>query len=118
MIYFGSDNYGINDIEILADFLINKKDTGGNIPVKCFESWASGIPVLLSNIEDAEVSEIFKKCGSGILVDSDNVEALVNGLDDLLSKDLKELGIIGRNYVIENFDRRKQSRKLIKTILT
>lgn len=173
IIYFGSYNHGMNDIEILGDFLTHekfvskdihflsigsgdnlerlinkiagnisytsiyslpmeevaelvaaseisiiprksiKKDTGGNIPVKCFESWASGIPVLLSNIEDAEVSEIFKKCGAGILVDADNVEALVNGLDDLLYKDLKELGNMGRSYVIENFDRRKQSDKLL-----
>lgn len=178
IIYFGSYNHGMNDIEILGDFLTHekftsknihflsigsgdnlenlikkikdkisytsmlslpmeevaklvaasdisiiprkkiKKDTGGNIPVKCFESWASGVPVLLSNIEDAEVSDIFNKCGAGIRVDADNVEALVNGLDDLLNKDLKELSNMGRSYVIKNFDRRKQSRKLIETILT
>ena len=176
IIYFGSYNHGMNDIEILGDFLIHekftkknihflsigsgdnlenlikkiegkisytsilslpmeevaelvaasdisiiprkniKKDTGGNIPVKCFESWASGIPVLLSNIEDAEVSEIFKECGSGILVDTDSAELLINGLDDLLNRDLKELGYLGMNYVIDNFDRRKQSKKLVEII--
>ncbi len=173
IIYFGSYNHGMNDIEILGDFLIDekfinkdihflsigsgdnlenliekiegkisytsiyslpmeevaelvaaseisiiprkgiKKDTGGNIPVKCFESWACGVPVLLSNIEDAEVSEIFKKCNSGVLVEANNVGALVNGLDDLFDVDLIELGKKGRDYVIENFDRKKESEKLL-----
>ncbi|PIQ10472.1 MAG: hypothetical protein COW71_02740, partial [Ignavibacteriales bacterium CG18_big_fil_WC_8_21_14_2_50_31_20] len=95
-----------------------KNDTGGNIPVKCFESWACGIPVLLSNIEDAEVSEIFKKCGAGILVEPNNVDALVNGIELLCQNDLKEIGIKGRNFVIENYDRRMQSQKLAKIITT
>lgn len=172
VVYFGSYNNGMNDIEILGEFLTNQKfidedihflsigsgdnlenlikkvkekisytsiyslpmeevaelvaasdvsiiprkniknDTGGNIPVKCFESWASGIPVLLSNIEDAEISEIINKCGAGILVDANNVNSLTSGLIELLSKDMIELGIIGRNYVIENFDRKRQSQKL------
>ena len=178
IIYFGSYNHGMNDIEILGKFLsdnrfseqnfhflsigsgdnleniINqiknkisfttikslpmeevaklvaatdisiiprkniKNDTGGNIPVKCFESWACGIPVLLSNIEDAEVSEIFKKCGAGILVEPNNVDALVNGIELLCQNDLKEIGIKGRNFVIENYDRRMQSQKLAKIITT
>jgi len=178
IIYFGSYNHGMNDIEILGEFLTHKKlasgkfhfvsigsgdnleslikkikdkitftsikslpmeevaklvaasdisiiprkniknDTGGNIPVKCFESWACGIPVLLSNIEDAEVSEIFKKCGAGILVEPNNVDALVNGIELLCQNDLKEIGIKGRNFVIENYDRRMQSQKLAKIITT
>jgi len=176
IIYFGSYNHGMNDIEILGEFLTHrkfadknihflsigsgdnlenlikkikdkvsytsiyslpmeevaelvaasdisiiprksiKKDTGGNIPVKCFESWASGIPVLLSNIEDGEVSEIFNKCGSGVLVDANNIEALISGLDDLLSKDLQDLGTMGVDFVVEHFDRRKQSEKLVEII--
>ncbi len=104
-----------SDISIIPRKNI-KKDTGGNIPVKCFESWASGIPVLLSNIEDAEVSEIFNKCRAGVLVEPNNVDALVSGLDILLNEDIIELGFKGRQFVIENFDRRKQSEKLIELI--
>jgi glycosyltransferase involved in cell wall biosynthesis len=176
IIYFGSYNHGMNDIEILGDFLTHekflnqnihflsigsgdnlsnlikkiegiisytsinslpmeevaqlvaasdisiiprkniKKDTGGNIPVKCFESWASGIPVLLSNIVDAEVSEIFNKCEAGVIVEPNNVELLIDGLDNILQSDLKELGKKGRDYVIENFDRKQQSSKLVDII--
>ena len=176
IIYFGSYNHGMNDIEILGDFLMHeklndkklhflsigsgdnldnliqsikdsisytsilslpmeevaqlvaasdisiiprkniKKDTGGNIPVKVFESWAAGIPVLLSNIGDAEISEIFKECGSGIIVKPDNVEELVNGLTELQNKDLENFGLIGKEFVIENFDRKKQSEKILEII--
>jgi len=176
IVYFGSYNHGMNDIEILGEFLTHeklnsesfhflsigsgdnldklirkikgrisytsifslpmeevaqlvaasdisiiprkniKKDTGGNIPVKCFESWSSEVPVLLSNIEDAEVSNIFNQCKAGILVEASNVEALVDGLNSLLSEDLKELGTKGREFVINNYDRRQQSEKLIKII--
>jgi len=98
-----------SDISIIPRKNI-KNDTGGNIPVKCFESWASGVPVLLSNIEDAEVSDIFKKCGAGILVEPNNVEALVNGIELLCQNDLKEIGINGRNFVVENYDRTNQSK--------
>ena len=177
IIYFGSYNQGMNDIETLGKFLISdrfinrnihflsigsgvnlenliqmvdgkisyntiaslpmeevaklvaasdisiiprkniRNDTGGNIPVKCFESWACGIPVLLSNIEDAEVSDIFKKCESGVLVNPDSIEELVDGLEILLNSNLNEIGKKGRAFVVENFDRKKQSQKLAKIII-
>ena len=177
LIYFGSYNHGMNDIETLGKFLIDpliqnlkihflsigsgdnldnliekihgnisytsilslpmeevaklvassdasiiprkaiKKDTGGNIPVKCFESWAAGIPVLLSNINDAEISEIFMSCGAGVLVPPNDSEAFVKGLNELLKKDTSQLGLDGRNFVIKKYDRRKQSEKLLYLIL-
>lgn len=177
IIYFGSYNHGMNDIETLGKFLIDsrlqnlnlhfvsigsgnnlktllqriegkisftsilslpmeevaklvassdvsiiprkaiKKDTGGNIPVKCFESWAACIPVLLSNINDAEISEIFMSCGAGVLVPPNDSEAFVKGLNELLIKDTNQLGLSGRNFVIEKYDRNKQSEKLLKLIV-
>jgi len=176
LVYFGSYNHGMNDIETLADFLASErlkrenlfflsigqgdnlnflrnkikekinckfiealpaknvaqlvaaadisviprksivKDTGGNIPVKCFESWAAGLPVLLSNIDGAEISKIFDNCGAGIRVQPDSADALVNGLTELLSKDLSALGKKGRTFVEENFDRKKLSEKLIELL--
>ena len=176
LIYFGSYNHGMNDIDTMGKFLISEKvinnefhflsigsgdnldsliqiiegqisytsinslpmeevallvaasdisiiprksiinDTGGNIPVKCFESWAAGIPVLLSNIEDAEVAKIFNSCGAGVIVPPDNKEDLVLGLNELLTKDLKQLGLKGRQFVIEKYDRIKQSELLVDLI--
>lgn len=177
LIYFGSYNYGMNDIDVLGEFLIHEKvisnnihflsigsgdnlnnllkkidnkilftsikslemnelakllaasdisiiprknikeDTGGNIPVKCFESWAAGIPVLLSNIEDAEIAEIFDKCNAGALVKTNDVDALIDGLNEILNKDLEILKKEGREFVIENFDRKKQSLKLAELLM-
>ena len=173
MIYFGSLNYGMNDIDILTDLLIwigteredvhflcigdgdrrktmfNKisdhieytyihslsneeiagilpvcdisiiprkyieKDTGGNLPVKCFESWAAGIPVLISSIPGTEIYNIFEECKGGRIVEAGNINALRSALIELLADpDLVGLGLKGRNYTIENFDRRKQAEKL------
>jgi glycosyltransferase involved in cell wall biosynthesis len=176
IVYFGSYNHGMNDIEALGSFLSDerlvtknlhflsigagdhlpnliqridgkitytsilalpmekvaelvaasdlsiiprkniKNDTGGNIPVKCFESWAAGIPVLLSNIEDAEVTRIFTKCNAGVIVKPNNVDALISGMNEISRKDLKKLSKEGRKFVIENFDRKRQSNKLSKIV--
>lgn len=174
VIYFGSYNHGMNDIEMLGKFLCDdriieknihflsvgsgdnlqgllsniigkitytsfeslpmnevavllaasdisiiprknlKNDTGGNIPVKCFESWAAGIPVLLSNIKDAEISNIFNQCKGGILVKPNNINALVEGFENIVI--LNNTKTKTRDFVVENFDRRIQSEKLINYI--
>lgn len=172
LVYFGSYNHGMNDINMIGEFLthtsvagkdfhflsigsgdklngllekINGKvsftsflslpieqvaelvaasdisliprknivqDTGGNIPVKCFESWAAGIPVLMSNIEDTDVTRIFNDCGAGFIVHPDNLADFVDGFEKLINSDIDDLGKKGRNYVNTNFDRVEQSKKL------
>ena len=176
LVYFGSYNHGMNDIEVLGEFLVSEKvisnnihflsigsgdnlnnllkkidnkisyttiksldmnelskllaasdisviprknikeDTGGNIPVKCFESWAAGIPVLLSNIEDAEIADIFDKCNAGAIVKPNSVDALIDGMNKIFNKDIELISEEGRQFVIENFDRKKQSEKLTELI--
>ncbi|HET56261.1 MAG TPA: glycosyltransferase WbuB [Ignavibacteria bacterium] len=177
LIYFGSFNYGMNDLDILTESLkmlgditgkihfvavgngerknefitaINnalpfhsfdsmnakdiaklvaasdisliprkniQQDTGGNIPVKCFESWACGIPTVLSSICDTDVQRIFNKCGAGKLVEAGNAKQFAEAIKELVTaKNISELGTTGRQFVVENFDRKKQSQKLIKII--
>jgi len=176
VIYFGSYNHGMNDINMLGKFLRDEKvakqnihflsigsgdnlqnllkniksnitytsfeslpmeevavliaasdisiiprknlqnDTGGNIPVKCFESWAAGIPVLLSNIQDAEITNIFNRCNSGVLVEPNDIKALIDGLYRIINQDPDNIKLNARNFVIENFDRKKQSKKLLRII--
>ncbi len=173
LIYFGSFNYGMNDIEILGDTLskltqkkekiifiaigdgdnleefINKinsnveykhisslntediaklisasdlsliprkkinKDTGGNTPVKIFESWATGIPVLLSANIGSETAKIFNECQAGILVESGNEDEYFQALEKLIDDpNLGDLGKTGRPFVVDNFNRKKQAEKL------
>lgn len=175
IIYFGSYNYGMNDIEMLTQFLSDerivnknihflsigsgdnlyelletiegkitytsfeslpssevavfvaisdisiiprkniKNDTGGNIPVKCFESWAAGIPVLLSNIKDAEITEIFGQCDGGILVEPNDIEELIDGFERIMQhqNSIKESA---RNFVIENYDRTINTKKILELL--
>lgn len=177
LIYFGSFNYGMNDIELLGnvlsemgnyrekilfvavgngdnknEFLIKikdkieiqyydslnsidlakliaasdisliprkgiKHDTGGNIPVKCFESWASDVPVLLSADKESEIARIFKECSAGMFVNPNDVQEYKNALIKMITNnDLNKLGLNGRRYVEDNFDRGKQSGKLYSLI--
>jgi glycosyltransferase involved in cell wall biosynthesis len=173
LIYFGSFNYGMNDIELLGDVLSEmekyheiftlitigdgdnrnafldkikdkieiqsfnsldskelarllassdislvprkgiKNDTGGNTPVKCFESWASEVPVLLSANEESEIVNYFEECKAGIFVNPNNVNEYKNALIKMITDvDLKKMGLNGRKYIEENFNRIKQSEKL------
>jgi len=177
LIYFGSFNYGMNDIELLGnvlsemgnyrekilfvavgngdnknEFLIKikdkieiqhydsldsidlakliaasdislvprkgiKHDTGGNIPVKCFESWASDVPVLLSANKESEIARIFKECNAGMFVNPNDVEEYKSALIKMITNnELKNLGLKGRQYVEDNFDRGKQSEILYSLI--
>jgi glycosyltransferase involved in cell wall biosynthesis len=177
MIYFGSFNYGMNDVELLSqalselhgysdkfhlvligdgnsrnDFIsriknkigftyfnnLNKEeiarilassdwsliprkfienDTGGNIPVKCFESWSCGIPVLLSGIEGTDIYKIFNKVKLGKFIKPNNLEEFKQALIEILEMNIdSEIKDFGRKFVVENFDRNKESQKLINII--
>ena len=94
-----------------------KHDTGGNTPVKCFESWASDVPVLLSANKESEIARIFKECGAGMFVNPDDVQEYKSALIKMITNnDLKNLGLKGRKYVEDNFDRGKQSGKIYSLI--
>jgi len=162
LIYFGSFNYGMNDIETLGNTLsklnnkngkiffiaigdgdnlqefINKingnieykhissmnteeiaprkkiqNDTGGNTPVKIFESWAAEIPVLLSTNVESEAAKIFNECKAGVLVEPGNEGEYLRSLEKLIDDpNLKNLGDAGRPFVVANYNRMKQAEKL------
>jgi glycosyltransferase involved in cell wall biosynthesis len=174
LIYFGSFNYGMNDIESMELALLNvpnekkqihfvavgggdlkeeflnrisknmdyssfhnlsnkeiadlvsvcdisliprkdiEKDTGGNIPIKCFESWAAGVPVLLSALKNSEIARVFDECKGGMKVKPSDPEEYMNGLISLLNEtQLKELGQKGRTYVLGRFDRSHLANRIV-----
>jgi glycosyltransferase involved in cell wall biosynthesis len=87
-----------------------KNNTGGNIPVKCFESWAAGIPVIISADHDSEIKRIFSECPSGFFVESENIEAFSSTLINFLESDFDEQKkMSARKYVVDNFNRSAQS---------
>jgi glycosyltransferase involved in cell wall biosynthesis len=174
LVYFGSFNYGMNDIQTLLESLSNlhvfsdsihfvaigggklldylidgltdkinysifnniepsqtasivsicdvslvprkfiEKDTGGNIPVKCFESWAAGVPVVLSSTNESEITKILKECGGGVIVEPGNAQSFRDGIIELLNDpEIKSRGKRASAFVRKNFDRKIESRKLI-----
>ncbi len=94
-----------------------KTDTGGNVPVKCYESLAAGIPFVLTVNEEDESSKLFGDKEFAKLVSTDDKNILKSAILEMLKRtDLRELGLKGREFVVKNFDRKKQSEKLIKII--
>ena len=94
-----------------------KRQTGGFIPVKCLESWATGIPVIMSVNEDEEIQTIFKNCKAGDTIEAGNSKLLSEAIISLVrNENISDLGSNGRAYVIENFDRGKQSSKILDII--
>lgn len=177
LIYFGSFNYGMNDIESMELALVNvpnekkqiyfvavgggdlkqeflnkisvnmdystfhnlsnkdiadlvsvcdisliprkdiEKDTGGNIPIKCFESWAAGVPVLLSALKNSEIARVFDECNGGLKVKASDADEYMNGLVSLLNEpQLKELGQKGRNFVLGKYDRSHLAKKIVNIV--
>jgi glycosyltransferase involved in cell wall biosynthesis len=127
----GSTSYsylGILELDELSSLLsvadlnlvprkMNKKNIGGNIPVKCFESWASGIPVLISAEKNSEIAKIFDQCEAGVLIEPNDAEAFRENLIKILKENnLKELGKRGRELVESKYDRKIQSDKLVSII--
>jgi glycosyltransferase involved in cell wall biosynthesis len=89
-----------------------KKNTGGNIPVKCFESWAAGIPVLISADYDSEIKKIFTDCSFGFFVESENIDAFSDSLIQFLEGNYNQQNpMSARKYVLNNFNRSVQSDK-------
>ncbi len=94
-----------------------ERNTGGFIPVKCFESWAAGVPVLLASIRTSEISQIFSNCRAGILVEPGNIEEFVKAIKTLISNsNLGQIAKIGRPFVIAHYNRKKEANKINKVI--
>jgi glycosyltransferase involved in cell wall biosynthesis len=94
-----------------------KGSTGGFIPVKCLESWAAGLPVLLATERNSKIEKIFSESGGGKIIPPGNADTLARELMTMLfSDELPRMGEKGRKFVEENFDRTKQSAKIVEII--
>lgn len=107
---------GCCDISLIPRKQISH-NTGDHVPVKCFESWASAVPVILSSPKGSNTEEIFKKCGAGYIVEPDDKRAFSDAIKKLLQDDISsEMGLRGRNFVIKYYDRIKQAEQLLQII--
>jgi hypothetical protein len=75
------------------------------IPSKIFESMAMEKPVLLG--VEGEAAEIIEQAGAGMCIEPENAEQLANAVLKLAHdpETVRLMGVRGRTFVIENFDR-------------
>ncbi len=89
--------------------LKNNPDTGGNIPVKMFEYWAAGLPVLLGAHEQSNTLPIFNRTNGGIHFAAEDLHAAIEAIETLAampSQKRRKLGQNGRKFVETSYSRR------------
>ena len=84
-----------------------------NIPVKVFESWACGLPVISSDLPP--IRPFFRDGQFGLLVPPGDSQALANAIEDLLKNPSRaeQMGRAGRKAVLERCNNKMEIHKLI-----
>jgi glycosyltransferase involved in cell wall biosynthesis len=84
-----------------------------NIPVKVFESWACGLPVISSDLPP--IRPFFRDGEFGLLVPPGNSQALAEAIEELLKNPFRaeQMGRAGRKAVFERCNNKREIHKLI-----
>lgn len=84
-----------------------------NIPVKVFESWACGLPVISSDLPP--IRPFFRDGEFGLLVPPGDAQALADSIEELLKNPsrAKLMGTAGRRAVFERCNNKREIHKLI-----
>jgi glycosyltransferase involved in cell wall biosynthesis len=96
---------GISPLQAVPKFMLN-------IPVKVFEYWACGIPVVASDLPP--IRPFFRNAEAGFLFPAASAPALAQSIAWLLDNPsaAAAMGARGRNLVVRRFNNREEVRKL------
>ncbi len=96
---------GISPLQAIPKFMLN-------IPVKVFEYWACGIPVVSSDLPP--IRPFFRNAEAGLLFPAQSAPALAQSIAWLLDNPsaAAAMGARGRDLVIRRFNNRGEVRKL------
>lgn len=96
---------GICPLQPVPKFLLN-------IPVKVFEYWACGLPVIASDLPP--IRPYFRSTNAGILFEAESPNGLARAIEWMLDHPdaVTRMGANGRAAVIERFNNRVEVRKL------
>ena len=87
------------------------------LPVKMFDAWACGRPVVLS--VDGEAREHLQKAKAGLWAEPENPHGIAKAIRYLFDNPqlCKKYGSNGRKYVVKHFSRKVQAERLEKILL-
>jgi glycosyltransferase involved in cell wall biosynthesis len=93
------------------------KLTNAILPVKMFDAWACGKPIILS--VDGEAREHLEKAKAGLWVEPENPHQITQAIKYLYDNPelCKRFGSNGRKYVERNFSRKVQAERLERILL-
>jgi len=130
-----NDSYGLNNLDIqeekprreileliaAADVCLvpvrKKKFFRSALPVKMFEAWACGRPIVLS--VDGEAREHLEKARAGVWAEPEDAEGIKDAILLLHNNPrlCREFGKNGRSYVEKHFSRKIQAERLEKILV-
>jgi len=86
------------------------------IPTKMLEYMACQRPVVIA--VDGQARQIVEQAGAGVFVEPENSKALVQTIQQLAGDPAKrkQMGLKGRNYIVNNFSREKTARDYIAVL--
>jgi glycosyltransferase involved in cell wall biosynthesis len=98
---------GISPLQDIPKFRVN-------IPVKVFEYWACGLPVIASDLPP--IRPFFKNVNGGLLFPPDDVKALADSIAWLLdhSQSARRMGQCGRTAIETRFAHRNEVHRLLR----
>ena len=84
-----------------------------NIPVKVFESWACGLPVIATDLPP--IRPFFRRAGLGLLVQPGEPEELANAIHRLLCAPelIEECGRRARQAILQQYNTNMEIHKLV-----
>lgn len=86
---------------------------------KFFEYCATGLPVIVTVTKDSDLATLVRKHKVGYVVDPLNIEQFASAVKEfcnLSEKEKKEMSDRARNLVVNFFDRREITKKLVETL--
>lgn len=112
----------VADVQSKADVLllpVRKGISISSIPSKLPAYLFSAKPIIASVENDSDIANVILNSGCGWLVEPGNEKELASQMKFVLSLDkhkLKEIGINGRNYALENFSKQKNLQYLVQIL--
>ncbi|MGB2979809.1 MAG: glycosyltransferase [Candidatus Zixiibacteriota bacterium] len=110
-----ADSFNLADVCLVST--TKSKLTSQILPVKMFDAWACGKPIILS--VDGEAREHLEKAEAGIWVEPEDSKGIANAVKYLFDNpgSCEVYGSNGRKYVEKHFSRKVQAEKLEKILL-